>query len=253
MITWQLILGIAGLGLGVVVASRRSAEPRVRLVAGLLAVGAIVLILYTWLLSPAGQDRRYQDARNRQRYALGFGVGQHLKQTQPGRRLAFLGGAPNPSFNRSFVRGLKDGLAGASTVVIERNINMAEAPPDARVQTALFTTKLLTDLKAAGAEIVVSLAGLPVRVDEKTEEIDPQATLELWRSPEYKALQWVLVLITPEPWPAGMFREGQVLAVVRQKPQTVEPGTPSDLVNRRGTPVELFNASFELVTSDEGK
>jgi hypothetical protein len=163
-----------------------------------------------------------------------------------------LGGAPDPSFNRSFVRGLKEGLAGASAVVIERNINMAEVPPDARVQTALFTTKLLTDLKAAGAEIVVSLAGLPTRVDE-TEKLNLQATLELWRSPEYSALQWVLLLITPEPWPAGMFREGQVLAVVRKQPQTIKPGTPPDFVNRRGTPEELFNAWFELVTKDAGE
>ena len=244
-----LVLGLVVFALGVVVAIRPNVEPRLRLFAGLLAAGGMIILLYLWLWSPSSRSREYRQAVNRQGYVLGFGLGQFLKQTQPGHNVAVLRWKHSPSArNTEAIAGLKDGLAGALKVVTEREVALVR-PSEYQTAAADFTPALLADLKSAGAEIVVSFVGLPVKTDI-TDALDNQATLEIWRSPEYSALQWVLT-DPPQPKPPGLFREGRVLVFAREKlePIAAANGMPAHLQSN-GTPAELFNAWFELITSD---
>jgi hypothetical protein len=182
---------------------------------------------------------------------LGFGLGQYLKQTQPGRSLIILRCAPDSPLDPATIKGLRDGLAGALTIVGERALEMPQTENFYRDYSAQFTPELLADLKATGAQIVVSFHGLPARVHESFQsQIDIPATQTLWRSPEYRALQWVVVRM-PDPWMTqlpGLFREGNVLAVVLDKPQPMDAYRET-----KGTPAELFSAWFELVTTDDQK
>jgi hypothetical protein len=222
-----------------------------RLLGGFLVPVAVLIILYALVWSPYGQSRRYESDVIRQGYALGFGLGQYLKQTQPGHNLAILLDASVDEFEQSAHKGLKDGLEGALPIVAERSLDTTTAT-DFHTLAELFTKELLASFKAAGADIVVSFPGLPMRIYEGEDGgLDLDATQELWKSPEYSGLQWVLT-DPPDPWPPGLFREGRVLAFVREKPQTVKRGEvyPAYL-QIKGTPSELFNAWFELVTTDE--
>jgi hypothetical protein len=247
MFLMYLIVGGVCLILASVLAIRRNLEPRVRMAAGFVAVVALGLILYLWFGSSYAAARRYQRASVRQGYAAGFGLGQHLKQTQNGRRLAVLKTIPLSARNEALIQGLKVGLESALPIVIERTVDITSATTAPAVGE-LLTTELLASLHAAGADIVVSFAGLPMRVYEGG-ILDREATLQLWRSPEYSALRWVL-LDRPEPWLPECFHEGQVLAILREKPQEIPAkGFPSYL-EIKGTPAELFNAWFELVTPE---
>lgn len=248
---FYMILGIAGLGVGVVAALCRSVQKRLRLAAGILAVLAAGMLAYLRIWSPDSLNRRYEAANLRQGYALGFGLGQYLKQSQPGRRVVILRGRPDQPRDPETIKGLRAGLEGALTIVGERTLEIPMTEQYTKDLAARFTLELLAELKTTGADIVVSFPGLPTRIGEFT-AIDVKATQALWRSPEYRALQWVLPR-PPQPWSPGCFREGNVLAVVQEKPQAVQPGEkfPAYL-EIKGTPAELFNAWFELVTAEEG-
>jgi hypothetical protein len=148
---------------------------------------------------------------------------------------------------------LRDGLDGAVTIAGEQTLDTSGTVELGDIGEQ-FTPELLSELKASGVDIVVSFAGLPYRVrrDDGYTAIDTEATLALWRSPEYRALQWVLPR-APELELPGLFREGRVLALVSEKPQTVTPSKFPAYLEIKGTPAELFNAWFELVTTDEGR
>ncbi len=244
-----VILGVVALIFGVVVASRRSIEPRLRLAAGVLALVAIVFITFGQAWFTDSLVRRYEDASLRQGYVLGFGLGQHLKQTQSGRSLVILRSAAVSARDRETINGLKDGLEGSLNVVAEHELDTSRAL-DYRATALLFTQELLTELKSTGADIVVSFIGLPMRVDGEG-HVDSRATTDLWRSPEYAALQWALP-VPPALSPAGMFREGRVLAAVREKQHEVTAKGFPAFLEIKGTPAELCNAWFEVITADTG-
>ncbi len=229
--------------------SRRTASRHLLVIAGLLALAAVVVFLW----SLRGDARRYAAAGKRQGYALGFGLGQYLKQTQPGRRVVILKSLPGESRDLETIKGLEAGLDGALTVVGERGLEMPQSQSLYLDYAAQFTPGFLAELKATGADIVVSFHGLPVRVSEYYQsQIDLPATEALWRSPEHRALRWVLVRM-PDPWKdqlPGLFVKGNVLAVVREKSQPFQAeGFPPHL-KMRGSPAELFDGWFELVTTE---
>jgi hypothetical protein len=245
-----LILGIVGGSIGVAVAIRRNGEPRQRVVGGILAVIGMLAVFFARSCSSDSVTHRYEAAIHRQGYALGFGLGQHLKQTQPGRRLLILRTKPDQARDPEIIHGLRDGLAERLVIVGERTLDTAGTMELGDV-AARLTPEFLTELKATGADIVVSFAGLPYRVrrDGGYTAIDTDATLALWQSPEYRALQWVLPQ-APELEPPGLFREGRVLAVIREKPQQVTTGGFPAYLEIEGTPAALFDAWFEILTAE---
>ncbi len=250
MSSLTLILGVLGVCFGLAVAIRYRGEPRRRLAGGILTVIAILVLVFTRSCSFDSLARRYEAANRRQGYVLGFGLGQHLKQTQPGRRLLILRTEPDHPRAPETIKGLHDGLAGALTIAGERTLDTTGTVELGDI-AARLTPEFLAELKATGADIVVSFPGLALRVrrDGGFTDIDREATLALWRSAEYRTLQWVLPQ-APELEPPGLFQEGRVLATVREKPQQVTSSGFPAYLQIEGTPAELFDAWFELVTSD---
>ncbi len=247
LMTPLIVLNLLAVVLCLVVALRQSVERRVRLVAGVVAAVALLFVIFgrSWL----GDDlsNRLETANRRQGFALGFGLGEHLKQTQASRRVVILRGEQETARDRETMKGLQDGVDGALKFVGERHLDQSQAVNN-QTLSALFTTELLKELRATGADIVVSFVGLPMRVKE-TGEIDTSGTFALWQSEEYRALQWVLAS-PPALVPPRMFQEGRVLAAVREKQQDAPTGDFPAFLDIKGTPAELFNAWFELVTTE---
>jgi hypothetical protein len=247
----SIILGLAGVCIGAALAFRRSTEPRQRWAGGILAVVAILAVVLSRSCSTDSLTRRFEAANHWQGNALGFGLGQHLKQTQPGRKLVILRTKPSVPSESDVLKGLTEGLEGGLPIVGERTLDISSAVELGDVG-GLFTPELLSELKATGADIVLSFAGLPYRIrrDGGYTAIDTEATLQLWRTPECRGLQWVLPQ-AQELWPPGAFSQGRVLAVAQEKPQQFSgKGFPAYL-DIKGTPAELFSAWFELVTKDD--
>ena len=239
-----LILGAAGIAAGAVfILMRTELRPRI-LGGGLLVVGMLVL-LFGWGGGSNPILERSQEAERRQGYALGFGLGEHLKQVQPNSRLLIVRTVPEEPRDLETIKGLREALHNEMTIVDEIEV---DPPLGFKEQAAIYSMQRLAEMQATGANVVVSFVGLPVRLDE-AEQADMKATLEVWRSAEYKSFQWVL----PNPYgdlPPRSFSDGRVLVAVWPKPQKGQGDASSAYLETNGSPTELFNGWFELQTED---
>jgi hypothetical protein len=239
-----LIPGLIGLALGAAVAVGRR-EPRSRLIGGSLAALGFMVIVYALFAAGDRTVNRYADADRRQGYALGFGLGEYLKQTHPESRLLILHADPEPRRDAATVKGLTDALNGSPPIVGHVHAPIPATPED---HQALYTEPWLSELAAPKIDIVISFIGLPTLLDQAG-QVDPRATGALWATPQYQALQWVL----PSPYadlPPGSFGQGRVLAAVWPKRHEARPGQFPAHLEAEGSPAELFEAWFELSTPE---
>ncbi len=237
--------------LGVVVATRRGLSRQLRWTGGVIAIGGLILAVVARSWFGGSLTHRLMADMRRQDYVMGFGLGQYLKQTQPGRRVVILSDLGASAAHKAMREGLEDGLEGVLRIVGERALDFSPAG-DLPTAALVFSEELMRDLAATGADVVVSFAGLPVRLQDSA-HVDEQATQTLWASRDYQRLQWALTIPALSwPWPASAFSRGRVLVAIRPKEQAPPPegGYPSHLAIK-GSPTELFQAWFELVTSDE--
>jgi len=240
-----LILGVTGIALGSVLFKRNTAL-RPRLLGGGLALLGVVLLIFAAMGQSDFGEQRYADAEKRQGYAQGFGLGAYLAEAHANRQVLIVRSQPEEPRDLEIIRGLRDGLDGGLTVVDELAV---PNPIGFQEQAAIFNKQRLTEMKATGADLVVSLVGLPVRIDD-AEQVDPTETMALWRSPEYRAFQWVL----PNPYnylPPGSFTDGRVLVAVWPKDQKAGGEDFPAYLSIEGTPKELFDAWFELQTDEQ--